>query len=67
MTKQEIYGIIVAYIDENIKTSLREMRNLDNFDKPAWSEFQAMHIGYQKAFFKLREFIPLPDQGEVVA
>lgn len=67
ISKQEIYDFIVAYIDDQIKTSLREMRNSDAFNKPAWSEFQAYEIGMQKAFFKLRELIPTSDQeGEVI-
>ena len=63
LTKHEIYAIIIAYINENVELSLREMRSSESFEKPAWAEFQAHQLGMQKAFLKLREFIPSSDQG----
>ena len=64
LTKHEIYDIIIEYIDSCIATSLREMRDVESFAKPAWSEFQAFQLGSQKALFKLRDFIPSSDQGD---
>lgn len=63
LTKQEIYDIIRDYIDSIVDVSLREMRDNNAFDKPAWSEHQAYQLGFQKACVKLREFIPTSDQG----
>ncbi len=63
LTNEEIYGIIVAYIDATILTSTREMRDNTSFEKPAWSEYQAYQLGFQKALTKIREFIPSSDQG----
>lgn len=63
LTKQEIYAIIIAYLDEQVDLSLREMRTNVSFSKPAWSEHQAYQLGMQKAFLKFREFVPALDQG----
>lgn len=63
LTNEEIYGIIVAYIDSLLSTSIREMRDNASFEKPAWSEYQAHQLGLQKGLMKLREFLPTSDQG----
>lgn len=63
LTNEEIYGIMLAYIDSLTNMSLRDMRDNASFEKPAWAEYQAYQLGFQKGLQKLREFIPSSDQG----
>lgn len=58
LTKQEIYDILMLYIHEKIDLSRRETQKEDNFSMASWSEFQAFHLGMQKAYQKLLDFIP---------
>jgi hypothetical protein len=61
LTKREVFNLLNDYLDEQISLANRKMLDESNFTLPAWSEFQAYQLGYQKAFSKLRSLIP--DQG----
>ena len=62
LTKQEVFDLLKAYIQEQVDLSRRKSVDEDNFSLPAWSEYQAYQLGFQKAFLKLQSL--LPDQGE---
>lgn len=62
LTKQEIYDILNKYILDNLELSSRKIRDEENFVLSAWSEFQAFHVGQQKAFHKVLDFIQALDQ-----
>ena len=62
LTSVEVYGIIRAYLEEQVATAQREMLKRDNFDSPAWSEYQAFQLGNIKGLHKLLDFIPNLDQ-----
>ena len=62
LTSVEIYGIIRAYLEEQIATAYREMLKRDSFDSPAWSEYHAFQLGNIKGLNKLLDFIPNLDQ-----
>lgn len=60
-TKNEVFLILHAFIEEQIELSRREMLDKDNFSKAGWSEHQAFQLGIQKAFSKIDSFIPNPE------
>ena len=63
LSKAEAFKEIRTYLEEQIGLSQRKCIDDDNFDKPAWSSYQAYQLGIQKAFSKLYNLIP--DQGEI--
>lgn len=58
LTKEEVYTIIKEYVTESVELSRRKQRDETNFTLPAWPEFQAYHLGMQKAYQKLLDFLP---------
>jgi hypothetical protein len=64
LTKNDVFRELKQYLAEQISLSTRKSLSEDNFTLPAWSEFQAYQLGFQKAFSKLDELIPNPDQGD---
>jgi hypothetical protein len=62
LTKQEVFDLLKEYVHEQIELSRRKSVDEETFLKPAWSEYQAYQLGFQKAFLKLQSL--LPDQGE---
>jgi hypothetical protein len=62
LSKAEAFKEIRTYLEEQISLSQRKVIDETTFDKPAWSEYQAYQLGFQKAFLKLYNLIP--DQGE---
>lgn len=62
LTKAEIYDIIRTYTEELSSLSYRKQHNEENFALPAWAEYQAFQLGYQKALDKILEFVPNLDQ-----
>jgi len=62
LSKAEAFKEIRTYLEEQISLSQRKVIDETTFDKPAWSEYQAYQLGFQKAFAKLYNLIP--DQGE---
>jgi len=58
LSKHQVYDIIRAYIQEQIELSSRKMGKEENFALPAWSEFQAFHLGTIKGLEKVLEYIP---------
>lgn len=62
-TKEELFIILHEYIREQLELSRRKMLDEDNFGKPAWSEYQAYQLGFQKALTKLDSFIPMTPEG----
>jgi|SaaInl3SG_22_DNA_1037383.scaffolds.fasta_scaffold16705_2 hypothetical protein len=63
LSKAEAFKEIRTYLEEQISLSQRKVLDESTFDKPAWSEYQAYQLGFQKAFSKLYNLIP--DQGEI--
>lgn len=59
-TKEEMIVILHEYIKDQLELSHRKMLDEDSFSKPAWSEYQAFQLGFQKALNKLDSFIPDP-------
>lgn len=67
LTREEIYAIISIYLHENLELSSRKMQDEENFKLPAWSEYQAFHLGQKKALQKVLDFIkPLTEGKEIV-
>jgi hypothetical protein len=62
LTKDQVFQELKDYLTEQIELSRRKSIDEDNFTLPAWSEYQAYQLGFQKAFSKLYNLIP--DQGE---
>ena len=62
LSKAEAFKELRTYLEEQISLSQRKVIDETTFDKPAWSEYQAYQLGFQKAFSKLYNLIP--DQGE---
>lgn len=62
LTKQQVFELLREYLSDQIELSQRKSIDEENFTKPAWAEFQAYQLGFQKAFSKLYNLIP--DQGE---
>jgi hypothetical protein len=62
LSKQEVFDLLKAYIKDQVELSRRKSVYEENFSLPAWSEYQAYQLGFQKAFLKLQSL--LPDQGE---
>ena len=62
LTKDQVFQELKDYLTEQIELSRRKSLDEDNFTLPAWSEYQAYQLGFQKAFSKLYNLIP--DQGE---
>ena len=62
LTKDQVFQELKYYLTEQIELSRRKSIDEDNFTLPAWSEYQAYQLGFQKAFSKLYNLIP--DQGE---
>jgi len=62
LTKQEVLDLLKEYITDQVELSRRKSIDEGNFTFPAWSEYQAFQLGFQKAFLKLQSL--LPDQGE---
>ena len=62
LTKDQVFQELKDYLTEQIELSRRKSLDEDNFTLPAWSEYQAFQLGFQKAFSKLYNLIP--DQGE---
>lgn len=62
--KDEALQCIRAYLLEQKELAVRKILDHDQFETPAWSEFQAYHLGMAKALDKLINFIP--DQGKNV-
>lgn len=60
-SKDEIFLIIQTYITEQVELAQRKTLDEDSFNKPSWSEYQAFHLGMQKAYLKIATFIPNPD------
>lgn len=63
-TKDELLLIIHEYLLELSELSRRKTLDEDSFEKPAWSEYQAYQLGYQKALSKIENFIPYPEIGK---
>lgn len=61
-TKEDVYKFLVEYLKEEIELSIRKTQKEESFELPSWSEYQAFHLGMQKAFRKILELVP--DQGE---
>ena len=64
LTKEELCDRISIYIRDLYNTSLRKMRDENNYSYPAWSEYQADQIGFQRALIKLNEFLSF-DKEEI--
>ena len=64
VSKEEALTCIRSYLLEQKDLAIRKILDQDQFDTPAWSEFQAYHLGMAKALDKLINFIP--DQGKNV-
>ena len=62
LTKDQVFQELKDYLTEQIELSRRKSIDEDTFTLPAWSEYQAFQLGFQKAFTKLYNLIP--DQGE---
>jgi hypothetical protein len=62
LTKNDIFRELKKYLTEQLDLSRRKSVDEDSFSLPAWSEFQAYQLGFQKALSKLYNLIP--DQGE---
>jgi hypothetical protein len=62
LTKDQVFQELKDYLTEQIELSRRKSLDEDNFTLPAWSEYHAYQLGFQKAFSKLYNLIP--DQGE---
>jgi hypothetical protein len=62
LTKQEVFDLLKEYINDQVNLSRRKSTDEESFTLPAWSEYQAYQLGFQKAFLKLQSL--LPDQGE---
>jgi hypothetical protein len=62
LTKNQVFEELNKYFKEQIELSQRKCMDEDSFTSPAWSEFQAYHLGLQKAFTKVLNLIP--DKGE---
>mgnify|MGYP006082419705 CR=1 FL=1 len=62
LTKKEVFEELNKYFKEQIELSRRKCMDEENFNTPAWSEFQAYQLGLQKAFIKVLNLIP--DKGE---
>lgn len=62
LSKAEAFQEIKTYCEEQISLAQRKALDESNFEKPAWSQYQAYMLGVQKAFSKLYNLIP--DQGE---
>ena len=60
VTKEQAFKLIQKFLDREKDASIRKCMDEVNFDKAAWSEFQAFQLGYQKALFKLGSFVPNP-------
>jgi hypothetical protein len=58
-TKEELLLSLSSYLEEQINLSVRKTRDEDSFSIPSWAEYQAYHLGMQKAFYKVIEFLPL--------
>jgi hypothetical protein len=62
LTKNQVFEELNKYFKEQIELSQRKCMDEENFNTPAWSEFQAYQLGLQKAFTKVLNLIP--DKGE---
>lgn len=62
LTKNQVFEELNKYFKEQIELSRRKCMDEENFNTPAWSEFQAYQLGLQKAFIKVLNLIP--DKGE---
>lgn len=57
-TKEEVYSFLKLYLQDAIDQSTRKTMDEDSFTLPSWSEYQAYHLGMQKAFKKIIDLIP---------
>ena len=60
-SKDEIFLIIQTFITEQVELAQRKTLDEDSFNKPSWSEYQAFHLGMQKAYLKIATFFPDPE------
>lgn len=56
---KELLDRIIEIIKEDLDISLKEMRSVASYDKPAWSEFQADKLGEQRAYAKMIALLTL--------
>ena len=56
---RELLQRIMDILKDDLEVSLKEMRSVDSYDKPAWSEFQADKLGEQRAYAKMIALLTL--------
>ena len=59
LTKEEILLTVESYLKEQLELSMRKTRDEEAFNQASWPQYQAYHLGMQKAFIKVMEFLPL--------
>tara|TARA_R110002126_G_scaffold111685_1_gene249576 strand:- start:870 stop:1076 length:207 start_codon:yes stop_codon:yes gene_type:complete len=58
LTKKQVFEELKEYIDEQVQVAQRKCMDEENFQLPAFSEFQAYQRGIQKALTKLYNLLP---------
>lgn len=54
---KDVFNVLEDLLKEDLEVSNRKIKDEENFTLPAWSEYQAYHLGMQKQAEKILNLI----------
>ena len=54
---KKVFDKLIEILEMDLQSSIRSSRKVDNYDKPAWSEFQADQLGSQRTLQSVIDLI----------